>query len=136
MKTSRLLFTGLLMWLSIFTVFTALVMLPVTKNSLSLQNTLLVVFVAPIVLACTAIYYKTGANAHGIIVGFLFTAISLCLDALITLPLIIIPSGGSYQAFYSSTILWVVVVESITLVFLYWKFQVNTSFSKRGHPDF
>lgn len=99
MKTSGFLFTGLLMWLSIFTVFTALVMLPVTKNSLNLKNALLVGFVQLFITKVGQLFMESS------IVGFLFTAISLCPDALITLPLIIIPSRESYQAFYSYTIL-------------------------------
>lgn len=126
MKAKRLIITGLMMWVLILTVFIVLLMLPITKDSPALQNTVLCVLVAPIALLGAKLYYQSNDQSSGIQVGIALVAVSLIMDAIITTPFIIIPQGGSYLEFYTSGILWLVVAENIAIVYLYQRLNIRS----------
>ena len=45
---------------------------------------------------------------------------SATLDALITVPLLIIPYGGSYTSFFGSTDFWLIALEFVAVATIYW----------------
>jgi len=48
-----------------------------------------------------------------------FIGVSVLLDALITVPLYIIPDGGSYSAFFGDAMFYILVVEFYFVVFYF-----------------
>jgi len=50
---------------------------------------------------------------------------ALILDAIINVPFIIIPHGGSYLEFFTSVMLWDIVIEYLLIIFLYWRIKAK-----------
>lgn len=62
-------------------------------------------FLAIISIILTLVYFSgkkkaRGGFFRGILVGIILVVVGLILDAVITIPLWIIPQGGSYQSFF------------------------------------
>ena len=51
---------------------------------------------------------------------------AILLDVIITVPLVEIPyNGGSYQAFFTNPLLWILVIENVAVVYFYWRLKVR-----------
>jgi hypothetical protein len=125
MKIVRAIVSGIIIWVSIFIVFTIMSFIPVIKDSEIQQNMLLWVVLIPIVLFGVSFYYKKEMYTNGLLLGLVVVTVSLILDALITVPLVIIPHGGSYNSFFASPLLLVTVVEILLISFLFWKTKIS-----------
>ena len=64
-------------------------------------------------------YYYQHAAAKGVVLGLFMFTVAGSLDAIITVPLLIMPAGGSYQSFYGDPGFWVIGVEYLAAVTLY-----------------
>ena len=97
--------------------FVAAFLLP-TSNPDLVANTVLFCAV-PLVATVGARFYYADAAAKGVVLGMLMFAVAGSLDAIITVPLLIMPAGGSYQSFYGDPGFWVISVEYVSAVALY-----------------
>jgi len=125
MKITRVIVSAIITWALIFAVFTIMSFIPTVKDSELQQNMLLWIFLIPITLLGLRFYYKKGASTNGLLIGLFIVVISLILDALITVPLVIIPKGGNYFDFYTSPFLLITIIEIVIISFLYWKSKVK-----------
>ena len=125
MKLIRAVVSGLIIWTLIFIVFTVMSFIPVIKDSEIQQNMLLWVCLIPITILGVQFYYKKEKKTNGIFIGLIIVAMSLILDASITVPYVIIPKGGSYYEFFTSPLLWITGAEIIIVSFLYWKNKIK-----------
>ena len=50
---------------------------------------------------------------------------AIVLDALITVPVFIIPHGGNHLSFFGDPGFWLIGFEYVTVVAAYWKFKVT-----------
>ncbi len=121
--------TGLFNWVMVFVVFIALIYFPLTQNSLLLQNLFLLLTVAISTFISATLYYKNGAVGHGLAVGAVHIALPLLMDALVTVPFILIPYGSSYDEFYTNPILLPVIAEVVLITYAYWQSKVKASFT-------
>ncbi len=64
-------------------------------------------------------------KTNGLIVGLTMVITALILDAIINVPFVIIPHGGSYLEFFTSVMLWDIVIKYIVIIFLYWRIKVK-----------
>jgi len=124
MKVARTITSGAMIWLLIFITFTIMSFIPVVKNSEIQQNLILYVVLIPIVIFGAKFYYKSGDKTNGFIIGGIMAVIGLILDALITVPFVIMPHNGSYVSFFINPLLWITTIEFILIVFLFWKYKV------------
>jgi hypothetical protein len=69
-------------------------------------------------------YFKTGLNTQGYRLGLGFFLTSMTLDALITVPVLIIPNGGSYYQFFADIGFWLIGLEFLVVTILYKRVQV------------
>ncbi|TRX61705.1 hypothetical protein FNH22_02690 [Fulvivirga sp. M361] len=130
MKTTRAILSGTLVWLlgvGIFTLSDFVVVLP---DATLQQNGALSIFLIPFAILGSAIYYKKGHTTHGLIVGAIMVITALVLDAMLTIPFVIIPNGGSYSSFFSSTFTWIIALEYMMIVFFYWVIKVKPFYSR------
>jgi len=125
MKIIRAIVSGIIIWVLIFAVFTVMSFIPVIKDSELQQNMLLWIILIPITLLGVKFYYKKGFKTNGLLIGVIIVVTSLILDALITLPYVIIPNNGNYYDFYTSPFLLITVIEIIIVTFFYWKSKVK-----------
>ncbi|MCB0497424.1 MAG: DUF5367 family protein [Cyclobacteriaceae bacterium] len=125
MKISRAIISGALIWILVFLLFTLMSFVPVLKDSEFQQNLVLYVFLVPIVMLGASFYYKKGYGTNGFILGLVMAAVGLVLDAVITVPYVIIPHGGSYASFYLNIFLLITAIEFVGITYFYWKLNVR-----------
>jgi hypothetical protein len=66
----------------------------------------------------TYLFYKKSYRKPSI-VALTFIGVSVVLDSLITVPLVIIPDGGSYSTFFGDPMFYTLIVEFYFIVLYY-----------------
>ncbi|MCU0437876.1 MAG: DUF5367 domain-containing protein [Raineya sp.] len=127
MKNFRAILTGALIWLFIFITFAILGYIPTIKDSLNQQTLIVAIFIVPFALFGASIFYKNGNKVHGLISGTIMSVTAIILDALITVPFVEIPKGGSYASFFTFPLFWLLVTINTVTVYLYWFFKIKRS---------
>lgn len=125
MKTLRTIGIGTLIWVLGVTLYTLSFFIPIMKNAESQANLVLFLGIVPIVWLGCQLYYRNNREAHGLLLGLVFFGISGILDALITVPLLVVPNGGSYQSFFMDINFWLIGLEFILVSVLYWSFNIH-----------
>ena len=82
-------------------------------------NIVLILALIPGVILGAKYYYKNGADTHGFKLGVFMFLVTICFDALITVPLFIIPAGGSHFSFFGDAWFWFIGLEYILMVGTY-----------------
>lgn len=127
MNKIRAISTGALIWLFIFITFASLSYVPVIKHSLTQQALIVGVFIIPFALLGASLFYKNGNKLHGLVAGVIMSITAIILDALITVPLVEIPKGGSYESFFTFPLFWLLVAINTVTIYLYWKLSTKRS---------
>ena len=125
MKTVKALAIGSFVWILGVSAFSILYMLPIMEDRYLQANIGLALVVPPLVWLGTWIYYKREKFTHGLKLGLLMLMASATLDALITVPILIIPYGGSYASFFGSLDFWLIAIEFILVSLTYWYLHVR-----------
>jgi hypothetical protein len=126
MKIGRAILAGSLVWFFVFSVFAVFSFVPSIKDSALLQALIIGILIIPFAIFGTTFYYKKGDDTNGLTIGFVMIVTALILDVLITVPLVEIPyNNSSYKAFFTNPLLWMLVVENLAVIFLYWKFKLS-----------
>ena len=84
----------------------------------------MIAILMPLVWFGTKYYYKKDNKTHGYWVGQTMLLTAAALDALITVPVFIIPMGGSYYSFFTALEFWIIAFEFLTVATLYWYIRV------------
>ena len=87
-------------------------------------NMVLFLTVMPLVWVGSMLYHKEDRKTHGYFVGQTFFLVAAALDALITVPFLVIPNGGSYYDFFTDLGFWLIGLEFIATATLYWYARV------------
>jgi len=98
-------------------------LLPILSNPELQANLVLMLAIIPAALFGAHIYYGKGFQTNGFLLGAFLFMIVMALDALITVPLFIIPNGGNHLTFFSDPGFWLIAVEYILVVATYWWFK-------------
>ncbi|PRD54652.1 DUF5367 family protein [Sphingobacterium gobiense] len=130
MKHFRAISIGAMVWVFIFLTFAVLEYVPTIKDSLNLQVLAVGILIVPYAIFGASIFYKNGNEEHGMKVGIIMALTALILDAVVTVPFVEIPRGGSYQSFFSFPLLWVLAFINIATVYFYWRLKNKESFPK------
>lgn len=125
MQNLRAFQSGIIAWLLIFLSFTIMSFLPLIQDSTNLQNGIIALLIIPFILIAAKFYYKKQSELNGLALGFFIIITCLSLDALITVPFVIIPKGGSYADFFTDPGLFILAGEIFTISFLYWKLKIR-----------
>ena len=88
-------------------------------------NLVLTFALIPSAIIGTNFYYKKGQNTNGFLLGVLMFITTMALDAMITVPLFIIPEGGSHLTFFTDPGFWLIAVVYILVVGLYWRLKLS-----------
>jgi RsiW-degrading membrane proteinase PrsW (M82 family) len=88
-------------------------------------NLLLTLAVIPITVFGAYFYYRKRDKTNGFKLGIFMFIIAMALDALITVPLFIIPGGGTHLTFFTDPGFWLIAVEYILAIGLYWRLRVS-----------
>jgi hypothetical protein len=125
MNVKRAISSGVVVWTFASIAFAILGSMEATKNSLNLQASVVGILIVPFAIVGAYIYFKNGNRDNGLILGTIMAATALALDALITVPFLEMPNGGSYQSFYAYPELWILATVNLATVYLYWMLKVK-----------
>ncbi len=73
----------------------------------------------PAALIGAHFYYRKGAQTNGLVLGLSMFLGAMVLDAIITVPLFIIPNGGNHITFFTDPGFWMIAVEYVMIVVVY-----------------
>lgn len=98
--------------------------IPIMNNPELQANLVLAIAIMPAAYLGAHIYYKKRHRTHGFVLGIAMFLCAIILDATITVPIFIIPNGGSHLSFFGDPGFWLIGLEYILVVMAYWKFKV------------
>jgi hypothetical protein len=87
-------------------------------------NIVLMAAIIPAAVLGAYLYYRRGYTTHGFVLGSVLFSSAIILDAIITVPVFIIPNGGNHLTFFGDPGFWLIGFEYVAVVAAYWKFKV------------
>lgn len=120
MRSNQLLsiITAIIVWLLGVSFYLVSFQLSILKNVEVQANIILALGIVPSVYLGTYLFYKK-ASLKPSYLALTYIGIAAILDALITVPLFVIPAGGSHLEFFSNPVFYLIVVEMYVLVFYF-----------------
>lgn len=88
---------------------------PVLENAEQQSNIVLVLAIIPTACFGTYLFYKNRYMKPSTL-ALTFVLVATILDALITVPIFIIPNGGSYSEFFKDPMFYTILVEFYFIV--------------------
>lgn len=111
--------SSLFVYLIGITVFISSYSVTILENADLQANYALMLAILPAAVIGANLYYRKGFRTNGFILGSGMFMGAMILDALITVPVFIIPNGGDYFTFFGDTGFWLIAVEYICVVAAY-----------------
>ena len=124
MRHLRAIGIGIIIWIVGVSVYNVSFYIPILENASQQANMGLFIVVIPLVWFGARQYYRKDSDTNGYWVGLTFFLVAAILDALITVPLFIIPNGGSYYEFFMDLGFWLIGMEFLTTATMYWYVKV------------
>ena len=119
MNFSRAITSATYVWILGIILFTVAIYLPLGENTERIANLTLHIAIVPLAWFGARHYYKKAATTPGYLLAIAMMSMTIVLDALITVPVLIIPAGGSYSAFFGDLGFWIIALEYMATVHLY-----------------
>jgi hypothetical protein len=85
-------------------------------NSDEQANWFLTVALIPAVLIGVYVYYRSSSRTNWLLLGGFMFFLTILLDAIITVPLFIIPAGGDHLSFFGDPGFWILGIEYMLIV--------------------
>ena len=117
---------AILVWLMGVSFYLLSFFVPVLEDVELQSNLVLVLAVIPSSYLGTWLFYKKEFIKPSTL-GLRFVLIAAFLDALITVPVFIIPEGGSHASFFSDPMFYTIAVELYFLVMYFGKHLTKTA---------
>ena len=114
-KTLLSIVYGVLVWILGLSFYLVSFYIPVLENSELQSNIVLATAIIPCASLGTYLFYKKSYRKPSLL-ALTFIAVSIVLDSLITVPLFIIPNGGSFSDFFGDPMFYILVVEFYFIV--------------------
>ncbi len=96
---------------------------PIMTDADLQANIFLMVAMIPAASFGAFLYYRKNLITHGLLLGLVMFLGAMILDALITVPLFIIPNGGDHYAFFVDPGFWLIGIEYVAVVTVYWSIK-------------
>lgn len=124
MKTKRAILLGIAIWIIGILFYSISFYIPMFEDAETQANLVLFIVVMPLVWRACSFYYKKDNKTHGYKVGQTMLLTAVALDALITVPIFVIPYGGNHYSFFTSLGFWIIAFEFLAVAVLYWYTRV------------
>ncbi len=124
MKTTRAILIGIGIWAAGVGAFTGSYFVPLLENPDQQANSVLFIVVMPLVWLGSHLYYKKDRSTHGYSIGQAFLIVAAALDALITVPVFMMPNGVTHYDFFTDPGFWGIAFEFIAVSVLYYYIRV------------
>ena len=132
MEIKRAIISAAMVWAIGVTAYILSFFVKILDNPELQANIVLTLALIPSVILGAKYYYKTGAETHGFKLGVFMFLVTICFDALITVPLFIIPAGGSHLTFFTDAWFWFIGLEYILVVGIYAAFRIKNLRERAG----
>ena len=117
------LISATIVWTMGVTAFIASYFVPILSDPDLQANWVLSIVLVPAAIIGAHIYYRKGYKTNGFVLGFYMFLVAMVLDAIITVPLFIMPYGGNHVSFFTDPVFWLLAVEIISVVAAYWQIE-------------
>ena len=124
MNIKRAIVSGVITWILGILVYSAPYFLPFIEHSDRYINVVYPLAVVPAIIIGAYSYYQIGYKTNGIKLGAIMVMVAIVLDALITVPLFIIPEGGNHFSFFTDLGFWLIATEFVIITSIYWRWRV------------
>jgi len=111
--------SALIVWTIGVTAFVASYLIPLMDNPDVQANWVLVGTLIPATALGANFYFRKGFRTNGLKLGAYMFGVTILLDALITVPVFIIPEGGNHATFFGDPVFWLIGLEYIGLIAMY-----------------
>lgn len=112
-----------IVWTLAVIAFVASYFVPVMSDPDVQANWVLSIALIPSALIGAHIYYRKGHETNGFVLGASMFLVAMVLDAIITVPFLIMPYGGNYMTFFTDPGFWLIAVEYVSVVAGYWQIE-------------
>ena len=112
-----------IIWALGVTAFAVSYLVPVMSDPDLQANWVLSISLIPAAALGAHIYYRKGHQTNGFYLGALMFLVAMILDALITVPVLIMPYGGNHFTFFTDAGFWLIAVEFVSVVAAYWQIE-------------
>ncbi|SMO32427.1 hypothetical protein SAMN06265379_10123 [Saccharicrinis carchari] len=129
MSKVRAIIVGGIIWILGSSFYAASYLFPLLNDPELQADLVLAVAIIPNAWLGAHIFYRK-SNLSGPKLGAIVVLTAIILDALITVPYLIVPQGGTYYSFFSAPAFWLIAFEYLMVVVLYWHFRVKSSLAK------
>ncbi len=125
MKTKRVILISVAIWIIAVLCYTISYYIPILSNADTQANVVLFIIVVPLVWNGCSYYYKSNNKTHGFKIGLIMLLTSIALDALITVPVFMIPNGVNHYSFFTTLEFWIIALEFLIIATTYWYTRIN-----------
>ena len=117
-----------------FSAFIGSFFVPIMSDPEAQANLVLAIAIIPAAMLGARFYYRKGHKTNGFILGGAMFFIAMLLDALITVPVFVIPAGGDHIDFFTDPGFWIIGLEYILAVVSYWRIHlaINNKIASPG----
>jgi hypothetical protein len=113
--------SAVIVWSIGVTAFVGSYFVPILSDPDLQANWVLSLVLIPAAALGAHLYYRKGRQMNGFILGAAMFLVTMILDALITVPVFIMPYGGNHFTFFTDPGFWLIAVEYISVVAAYWQ---------------
>lgn len=114
-------FSGVIIYVLGVSAFISSFMVPILSDPELQANLVLMFTIIPAATLGAHLYYRRGHETHGFLLGTALFFVAMVLDAIITVPLFVIPAGGNHITFFTDPGFWLIAVEYLAVVVIYWQ---------------
>ena len=108
---------AILVWFIAVSFYLVSFYIPILENPEQQANITLILGIIPSACLGTYLFYRKGYMKPSVL-ALTFIAVASLLDALITVPVFIIPNGGSYSEFFGDLMFYTIIVEFTYLIMI------------------
>ncbi|MEL6926225.1 MAG: DUF5367 family protein [Bacteroidota bacterium] len=106
---------------------------PIMEDADLQANWVLSIMIIPAACLGAHLYYRKGHYTNGFVLGAVMFLVAMILDALITVPLLIIPHGGNHLDFFTDPGFWLIAIEYLSVVVAYWQIEKAVKRTQLSH---
>lgn len=115
--------SAVIVWTIGVTAFVASYFVPLMSDADLQANWVLSLTLIPSAALGAHIYYRNGHKTNGFVLGASMFLVTMILDALITVPVFIVPYGGDHISFFTNLGFWLIAAEYVSVVAAYWQIE-------------
>ena len=115
--------SAVIVWTIGVAAFAASYFVPLMSDADLQANWVLSLTLIPSAALGAHIYYRNGHKTNGFVLGASMFLVTMILDALITVPVFIVPYGGDHISFFTNLGFWLIAAEYVSVVAAYWQIE-------------